>query len=206
MTLSLKATTHTPLSRLQWPFKKENVMGFLGAIWAQSLDGIIGDGSDMPWHVPEDLAHFKQVTMGSPVIMGRRTWESLPQRFRPLPGRENYIISSHDPGEWSLGGHVLHGVDAIDSIDEAWIMGGGQIYAATLDQVDRLEVTLMGAHIGDALGDKAVHAPDIPAHFSVVHDSGWHTSDKGHLALPGHEPSDLPLKYRFLSYERKDAA
>ena len=54
-------------------------MSFLGAIWAQSLDGIIGDGEQMPWHVPEDLAHFKEVTLGSPVIMGRRTWESLPE-------------------------------------------------------------------------------------------------------------------------------
>ena len=49
----------------------------LGAIWAQSLDGIIGDGEQMPWHVPEDLKHFKDVTMGAPVIMGRKTWESL---------------------------------------------------------------------------------------------------------------------------------
>lgn len=57
----------------------------LGAIWAQSLDGIIGDGAQMPWHVPEDLKHFKEVTMGAPVIMGRKTWESLNPKFRPCP-------------------------------------------------------------------------------------------------------------------------
>ena len=58
----------------------------LGAIWTQTDTGIIGRDGDMPWYAPEDLAHFKKVTLGAPVIMGRRTWESLPPRFRPLPG------------------------------------------------------------------------------------------------------------------------
>jgi len=79
----------------------------LGAIWAQSLDGIIGDGEQMPWHVPEDLKHFKDVTMGAPVIMGRKTWESLNPKFRPLPGRENYVLSSRAPGQWSAGAQVI---------------------------------------------------------------------------------------------------
>ena len=58
-------------------------MSFLGAVWAQSLDGIIGDGEQMPWHVPEDLAHFKEITLGSPVIMGRNTWESPAREVPP---------------------------------------------------------------------------------------------------------------------------
>ena len=65
----------------------------LGAIWAQTDAGIIGRNGDMPWYAPEDLAHFKKVTLGAPVIMGRRTWESFPPRFRPLPGRTNIVIS-----------------------------------------------------------------------------------------------------------------
>ena len=65
----------------------------LGAIWTQTDAGIIGRDGDMPWYAPEDLAHFKKVTLGAPVIMGRRTWESLPPRFRPLPGRTNIVIS-----------------------------------------------------------------------------------------------------------------
>ncbi|MGO1834016.1 MAG: dihydrofolate reductase, partial [Actinomycetaceae bacterium] len=68
-----------------------------GAIWAQSLDRVIGDGASMPWHIPEDLAHFTRVTSGSPVVMGRRTWLSLPERFRPLPGRTNIVLTSADP-------------------------------------------------------------------------------------------------------------
>ena len=65
----------------------------LGAIWAQTDAGIIGRHGDMPWRATEDLAHFKAVTLGAPVIMGRRTWESFPPRFRPLPGRTNIVIS-----------------------------------------------------------------------------------------------------------------
>ena len=65
----------------------------LGAIWTQTDAGIIGRDGDMPWYAPEDLAHFKKVTLGAPVIMGRRTWESIPPRFRPLPGRTNIVIS-----------------------------------------------------------------------------------------------------------------
>ena len=178
-------------------------MSNLGAIWAQSLDGIIGDGSAMPWHVPEDLAHFKETTMDSPVIMGRKTWESLPAKFRPLPGRTNYVLSSHAPGEWSQGAHVIR---TLDQAPAGWIMGGGQLYASTIDEVDVIEMTLMGVNVGDIYGDDAVYAPKVPATFGIAHDTGWLTSDNGHLTIPGQPPSDLPMKYRFLTYERKDAA
>lgn len=65
----------------------------IGMIWAEARGGAIGRDGEMPWHLPEDLAHFKQSTLGEPVIMGRRTWESLPERFRPLPGRENLVVT-----------------------------------------------------------------------------------------------------------------
>ena len=85
----------------------------LGAIWAQSLDGVIGDGVAMPWHVPEDLKHFKEVTIGSPVVMGRRTWESLNPKFRPLPGRDNYVLSRKAPGAWSAGAQVTANISQL---------------------------------------------------------------------------------------------
>ena len=66
----------------------------LGLVWAQARGGVIGKDGGMPWHVPEDLAHFKAVTSGHPVIMGRRTWESFPARFRPLPGRRNIVVTA----------------------------------------------------------------------------------------------------------------
>lgn len=65
----------------------------LGAIWAQTRDGIIGRNGTMPWRVPEDLKHFQRTTAGKPVIMGRHTWESLPKAYKPLPGRVNIIVT-----------------------------------------------------------------------------------------------------------------
>lgn len=178
-------------------------MDFLGAVWAQSLDGIIGDGTDMPWNVPEDMRHFKEVTMGAPVIMGRGTWESIPAKFRPLPGRDNFVVSSRAPGEWSTGATVMHNPSDIDT---GWVMGGGQLYQATLEMVDVIEMTLIGVNIGGLYGDDAVHAPAVPDDFGLSADSDWLTSEKGRLTIPNQPPSDLPLKYRFLTYERKDAA
>lgn len=69
----------------------------LGAIWAQTSTGVIGRDGTMPWYAPEDLTHFKAVTVGKPVIMGRRTWESFPPCFRPLPERTNIVISRSAP-------------------------------------------------------------------------------------------------------------
>ena len=74
----------------------------VGMIWAQTPDRVIGRDGTMPWHLPEDLAHFKEHTLGHPVIMGRRTWESFPERFRPLPGRTNIVITS-SPGRVARG-------------------------------------------------------------------------------------------------------
>ncbi len=65
----------------------------VGLVYARAANGVVGKDGGMPWHLPEDLAHFKQVTMGCPVVMGRKTWDSLPPRFRPLPGRRNIVIT-----------------------------------------------------------------------------------------------------------------
>lgn len=179
----------------------------LGAIWAQSLDGVIGDGVAMPWHVPEDVKHFKEVTIGSPVVMGRRTWESLNPKFRPLPGRDNYVLSRKAPGAWSAGAQVTANISQLThTLDDAWFIGGGQIYSSTIDDVDIIEITLMGVNIGNIYGDAAVYAPEVPDSFGLSASTDWLTSEKGHLAIPGQPLSELPMKYRFLTYERKDAA
>ena len=85
-------------------------------------------------------------------------------------------------------------------------MGGGRLYASTLEHMDVLEVTLMDVNVADAYGEDAVYAPYIPETFSQTADSGWQTSAKGHLTIPNKPASELPIKYRFISYERKDAA
>ena len=74
----------------------------VGLIWAEAHGGVIGADGGMPWHVPEDLAHFKEVTLGAPVVMGRKTWDSLPERFRPLPGRDNIVITRQQ--DWAADG------------------------------------------------------------------------------------------------------
>lgn len=169
----------------------------IGAIWAQSLDGIIGDGAGMPWHLPEDLKHFKETTLGSPVIMGRRTWESLP--VTPLPSRANIIISSREAGPWSNGAYVYR--DLPDFEDSAWIIGGAQLYEATLDEVAVVERTLIDAHLAPLLPHNAVYAPRITDDFQLVSESDWLTSERGRVTLEGADQS--PLRFRFQRFERK---
>lgn len=169
----------------------------IGAIWVQSLDGIIGDGAGMPWHLPEDLKHFKETTLGSPVIMGRRTWESLP--VAPLPSRVNIIISSREAGPWSKGAYVYR--DLPDFEAGAWIIGGAQLYEATLDEVDIIERTLIDVALAPLLPHNAVHAPRVTEDFVLVSESDWFDSEHGHVTVEGAEQS--PLRYRFQRFERK---
>lgn len=84
----------------------------LGMIWAEARGGAIGFEGDMPWHLPEDLAHFKATTLGAPVIMGRHTWESLPERVRPLPGRQNIVVTRNEHYE-------APGAEVVTSLEEA---------------------------------------------------------------------------------------
>lgn len=159
----------------------------LGAIWAQSLDGVIGDGRGMPWHLPEDLKHFKEKTLGYPVIMGRGTWEALPKK--PLPGRANHVLSSRNPGAWSDGAYVSRDIPDLES--DAWIIGGAQIYEATLDEVDIIERTLIDATYADQLGPDAVFAPRIDEDFELVDEGDWEASKSN------------GLRYKFQRFERK---
>jgi len=94
-------------------------------VWAQGAGGVIGVDGALPWHLPEDLRLFRALTWGSTVVMGRRTWESLPARARPLPGRRNVVLSSTlDPAE--AGVQVLRSVDDVLALDgDVWIIGGG---------------------------------------------------------------------------------
>lgn len=122
-------------------------------IWAQSKNGVIGNHGSMPWHIPEDLAHFRQITQNKPVIMGRKTWDSLPERFRPLPYRRN-IILTRSP-KWGVElSNINSLVKIANSIEtsmspiivgrqvpEVWVVGGGQIYPQFLKYASRIEVT-----------------------------------------------------------------
>lgn len=132
----------------------------LGAIWAQTSAGVIGRDGTMPWYAPEDLMHFKTVTLGKPVIMGRRTWESFPACFRPLPERTNIVISRSTPlvskpvecddvfwvpsldaaltlaGNTSLASSATQYTDSPYQRVTAWIIGGGSVYAEAFSRED----------------------------------------------------------------------
>lgn len=170
----------------------------LGLIWAEARGGVIGRDGGMPWHVPEDLAHFREVTTGAPVIMGRRTWESFPERFRPLPGRRNIVVTTNDA--WADAGaeraasldHALAlaatGPAGSAPAPEAWVIGGARLFAEALPRADVLEVTELDLEVAD--GD--TFAPERP---------GW--------AVARREPADewavsrTGVPYRFLTLVRR---
>ncbi|WP_022893445.1 dihydrofolate reductase [Agromyces subbeticus] len=163
----------------------------LGLIWAEAYRGVIGAGGVMPWHVPEDLAHFKEITLGSPVVMGRKTWDSLPERFRPLPGRANIVVTRNE--EWAAegatrAGSIDDGLALAAASDPEWIwaIGGGELFARLIDRADRLEVTELDLDIpGDA------YAPSIDMSWRLVETDG-----------PAAHVSRTGVGYRFRRYER----
>lgn len=160
---------------------------FVGMIWAQSRAGIIGDGATMPWHLPEDLQHFKTTTMGAPVIMGRRTWDSLNPKFRPLPGRRNIVLSrsvtDFPGGESAIS--LEAALAAVADEPATWIIGGGRVYRDALSLADECVVT-------DIDTDVSVPVPVMaPALYDWVRvEVGpWQTSTTG-------------LRYRFCTWRR----
>ncbi|GAA3665573.1 dihydrofolate reductase [Microbacterium marinilacus] len=153
------------------------------AIWAQARTGVIGADGGMPWDVPEDMAFFKRATSGTPVLMGRRTWQSFPDRFRPLPDRPNIVVT-RDASFDAPGATVVHSLDAaLDEAarldDEAWVIGGAEIYRQAMPRLDELWVTRIDLDLdGDA------YAPEIDDAWHVVRSDPaapdeWHTSRTG---------------------------
>lgn len=159
----------------------------LHLIWAQSRNGVIGKNGTLPWHLPEDLAHFKRTTLGAPVIMGRKTWDSLPPRFRPLPGRLNIVVTRQ--ADWLADGALRAGslaeACALCPADtDAWVIGGAEVYAQALPLAHTAVVTEIDAdYDGDA------HAPTF--------DPGWaETAHTAHTAANG-------LRYSLVTHEHK---
>ena len=138
----------------------------IGLIWAQARGGVIGKDGVMPWHLPEDLAHFKRTTLNHPVIMGRKTWDSIPPRFRPLPGRRNIVVTRQtNLNQTGLepAPNLREALQFCENSPQVWIIGGAQIYAQALPLADELVVTEIDADIpGDAF------APAIGADWQEV--------------------------------------
>jgi dihydrofolate reductase len=147
-------------------------------IWAQAHGGVIGSGGTLPWHLPEDLALFRALTTGATVVMGRRTWESLPERFRPLPGRRNVVLTS-DPSWAADGAHPAASPAQVlaERDGDLWVIGGGQVYVAFLPFADRVVVTDVDLRV-----DGDTWAPELgPEWRRVSRDpgNGWSTSSTG---------------------------
>jgi dihydrofolate reductase len=178
--------TEAPMSLDDPSFPRQAGATRVGLIWAEAHGGVIGAGGGMPWHVPEDLAHFREITIGHPVIMGRRTWESFPARFRPLPGRRNIVVTRDET--WSASGaERAEGLsDALalaGDVETAWVIGGGQLYRAAIESADVLEVTELDLDV-----DGDTRAPSREG-WRVVESTPWQESSSG-------------IRYRFLRHER----
>jgi len=159
----------------------------LGLVWAQTSTGVIGQAGTMPWHLPEDMLHFSNLTSGHPVIMGRKTWESFPDKYRPLPRRTNIVITRQAAWRDTPG---AEGAVAVASLDDAllesqfvpghetvWIIGGGEIFAQALDLADVAVVTTIDTN---AEGD--TFAPELGYDWTAsasLPASGWLTSTNG---------------------------
>lgn len=160
-------------------------------IWAQARNGVIGNEGDIPWHLPEDLKHFKEVTMGRLVIMGRKTWESLPPQFRPLPGRENLILTRDT--EWSVPRTIAcHELDAVwphiaahqnNDFGCPVVIGGAEVYRAFMPWATGLVVTNVAVDVpGDAVAPAILESDG----WQLTMSSGVKTSRTGLAYLIRH--------------------
>ncbi len=130
---------------------------------------VIGNKGAIPWNIPEDMKRFKDITTGHPVIMGRKTWESLPKHFRPLPDRTNIVLNNDAQMEAEGCTIIATLEDALEVAkkspggEEIFIIGGGQIYTFTLPRVDRLYLTVVDKEV---LGD--TFFPEYENEFKIV--------------------------------------
>lgn len=116
----------------------------IALVAAVARGGVIGRGGTIPWWLPEDVAHFKALTTGHAVVMGRKTWESIPDRFRPLPGRRNVVVTRNP--DWSAegaerAGSLEEALRLVEDAERVFVIGGAEIYAAALPLADELLLT-----------------------------------------------------------------
>lgn len=157
----------------------------LTLVAAVARNGVIGKDNRLPWQLPEDMAHFKALTTGHAVIMGRKTWDSLPPKFRPLPQRLNIVVT-RDPA-FRADAIVVHSLPAaVEAAGNrsAFVIGGAEIYSLALPLADRIEFTEVGI---DCEGD---------AFFPAFDRREWHE-----VAREPHKSAN-GLDYAFVTYQR----
>src|ERR1700712_3875319 len=146
MTSRSSDTSRTRRSR--HPLRYEGCMTQIILIAGVARNGAIGRNNALLWRLPEDLIRFKALTMGHPVIMGRKTWDSLPERFRPLPARRNIVLSRRSDLQLAgaeVLGSLAEALAACSANERVFVIGGAQIYAEALALAERLELTEIDA-------------------------------------------------------------
>lgn len=162
-------------------------------VMARARNGVIGRDNAMPWKIPGEQAFFKRLTLGHPIVMGRKTWESiLASAGRPLPGRRSIVVS-RNAGYAAAGADVVTRLDAAlalcAGLPELFVIGGAELYRAALPTAHRLVITEIDA---DFDGDTFIDAPD-PTH--------WHQTSREPLPPPADAPRDFAVE--FVTYERR---
>ncbi|HNJ83143.1 MAG TPA: dihydrofolate reductase [Piscinibacter sp.] len=162
----------------------------LALIAAVARNRVIGRGGELVWRESADQQHFRRVTLGCPVIMGRKTWDSLPARFRPLPGRRNIVVTRnagwHGEGA-ERAGSLAEALRLAQDAAKVFVIGGAELYALALPQADELVLTEIEAEL-----DGDVFFPDWPRERFALAASEPHVSDSG-------------IGYRFNHYIRQEA-
>ena len=157
----------------------------INLIFARAQNGVIGNNNTLPWHLPEDMAHFKRLTTGCPVIMGRKTWDSLPPRFRPLPNRTNIVLTHQ--ANWNENAvqrlsNVQEALQFCEQFDTVWVIGGAAIYEQFVPYAYRVYVTEIHTNFeGDAF------APQLGAEWVE-------TAREDHISVNG-------LAFSFITYQ-----
>lgn len=144
----------------------------------------IGKDNKLLWHIPEDLQRFKRITDGHSVLMGRKTWESLPEKFRPLPNRENIVVSSK-PDFIASGATVIPSLNYLPLKKKIFVIGGGEIYRQMIDFADVIHMTQVHIDI-----------PDADSFFPRIELTDWKIVDTI-------DSSNAAYKYSFLTLKRK---
>ncbi len=154
----------------------------IALVAAIAKNNCIGVDNDLPWHLPEDLKHFKKLTSGKTVLMGRKTWESLPEKFRPLPNRTNIVITRQATYSVPEGVELYTSIDAaLDAHkkEDVMVIGGAQIYSQTIQSADLLYIT----HVETTV--------DGHAFFPAIDPTQWKVTEK-----------DPREGFSFVTYER----
>jgi dihydrofolate reductase len=131
-------------------------------ILATASNGVIGRENDLPWKLPSDMAHFKKITSGHSVLMGRKCWESIPEKFRPLPNRKNYVLT-RDKNYVAKGAHVVHSLEDMikkykHSSEVLFIIGGAELYDETFEHASSMFLTTIFSEVD---GDVRIKKLDL---------------------------------------------